>query len=95
VSVVVQETREHGVIAPNRINLRDPSIVQLGYLSRNSILKPDQVVVTSGMGGIFPPGISVGRLIDYEEIDQGLYTRARVKLSMTVSKLEEVWVILP
>lgn len=93
VSVLVQETREHGVIAPATINPLDASIVELGYLSRNSILKPDQLVVTSGMGGIFPPGIPVGRIIDHQNVGHGLYTQARVKLAMTISRLEEVWVI--
>lgn len=95
VSVLVQETREHGVIAPSTINPLDASIVELGYLSRNSILKPDQLVVTSGMGGIFPPGIPVGRIIDYQNVGHGLYTQARVKLAMAISKVEEVWVIQP
>jgi len=95
VSVLVQETREQGVIAPSTINPLDSSIVEMGYLSRNSILKPDQLVVTSGQGGIFPAAIPVGRLIDYQTIGQGLYTQARVKLAMVVSRLEDVWVIQP
>jgi rod shape-determining protein MreC len=69
--------------------------VELGYLSRNSILRPDQVVVTSGLGGIFPPGILVGRIIDFQSVDYGLETRARVKLAVTISQVEEVWVIQP
>ncbi len=93
VSVLIQESREHGMIAPSMINLSDASIVELGYLSRNSILKPDQLVVTSGMGGVFPPGIPVGRVIDFETIGHGLYTQARVKLAMSISRIEEVWVI--
>lgn len=95
VSVLVQESREHGIIAPSTINPVDSSIVELGYLSRNSILKPDQLVVTSGNGGIFPAGIPVGRLIDEHTVGQGLYTVARVKLAMEISKLDEVWVVLP
>jgi len=95
VSVLIQETREHGVIAPASVNPLDASIVELGYLSRNSILKPDQLVVTSGQGGIFPPGIPVGRVIDHHSVDQGLYTTARVKLAMTISRIEEVWVLQP
>lgn len=95
VSVVIQETREHGVIAPSSINPLDASIVELGYLSRNSILKPDQLVVTSGLGGVFPLGIPVGRIIDHQTIGHGLYTQARVKLAVTVSKLEEVLIIQP
>ncbi|HAV65354.1 MAG TPA: rod shape-determining protein MreC [Verrucomicrobiales bacterium] len=95
VSVLIQETREHGVIAPSSINPFDQSIVELGYLSRNSILRPDQIVVTSGKGGIFPSGILVGRIIDFQSVDQGLYTTARVKLAMAISRIEEVWVIQP
>jgi rod shape-determining protein MreC len=95
VSVLVQETREHGLIAPSSANVRDASLVELGYLSRNSILRPDQVVVTSGLGGIFPPGILVGRIIDFQSVDYGLETRARVKLAVTISQVEEVWVIQP
>lgn len=94
VSVLIQETREHGVIAPSSVNPLDASIVDLGYLSRNSVLKPDQLVVTSGYGGTFPKGIPVGRLIDYQTIGYGLYTEARVKLSVNLGALENVWVIL-
>jgi rod shape-determining protein MreC len=95
VSVLIQETREHGVIAPTRPNLLDASIVELSYLSRNSILKPDQLVVTSGMGGIFPAGIPVGRIIDQPPTEHGLYTQARIKLAMSISRVEEVFVIQP
>ena len=83
------------IIAPSSINPLDASIVELGYLSRNSILKADQLVVTSGLGGVFPPGIPVGRIIDHQTIGHGLYTQARVKLAVAVSKLEEVLVIQP
>lgn len=95
VSVVVQETREQGVIAPSSINPLDSSIVELGYLSRNSILRPDQLVVTSGNGGVFPAGIPVGRIIDYQTVGHGLYTQARIKLAVSLSSLEEVWVVQP
>lgn len=95
VSVLIQETREHGVIAPSGSNPLDPSIVELGYLSRNSILKPDQLVVTSGLGGVFPKGLTVGRILDYRTVDFGLYTEARVKLAANIGALEEVWVVLP
>lgn len=95
VSVLVQDTREHGVIAPDSVSPMDPSIVELGYLSRNSVLKPDQKVVTSGMGGVFPPGILVGRILDFQSVSHGLYTEARIKLAANLNSLEEVWVILP
>lgn len=95
VSVLVRDSREQGGIAPDRINPLDPSIVEMGYLSRNSILRPEQKVVTSGMGPVFPPGIPVGRILDFQTVSHGLYTEARIKLAVSTSALEEVWVILP
>ncbi len=95
VSVLLEDSREQGAIAPDRINLRDPSIVEMGYLSRNSILKPDQKVVTSGMGSVFPAGIPVGRVLDFQTMSHGLFTEARIKLAVSTSSLEEVWVLLP
>jgi len=95
VAVLIQDSREHGVIAPDSINPLDPSIVEMGYLSRNSILKPDQKVVTSGWGPVFPAGIPVGRLLDFQTMSHGLFTEARIKLAVSTSSLEEVWVILP
>jgi len=88
-------SRDHGVIAPASSNPLDPSIVDLDYLSQHSDLKPGQQVLTSGLGGIFPKGIPVGRIIDFQSVDFGLYSEARVKLSVRMNELEEVWVILP
>jgi rod shape-determining protein MreC len=95
VSVLIEETREHGVIAPTTSTPLDPTIVELGYLSRHSKLAPGQRVVTSGMGGIFPKGIVVGHIVDFRSIGYGLYNEARVKLQVNMNTLEEVWVKLP
>jgi rod shape-determining protein MreC len=95
VSVLIEETREHGVIAPTTSTPLDPTIVELGYLSRHSKLASGQRVVTSGIGGIFPKGILVGHVVDFRSIGYGLYNEARVKLQINMNTLEEVWVKLP
>lgn len=95
VSVLIQETREHGVIAPTTSTPLDPTVVELGYLSRHSKLAPGQRVITSGLGGVFPKGIVVGHIVDFRSIGYGLYNEARVKLQVNMNTLEEVWVKLP
>lgn len=95
VSVLVEETREHGVIAPTTSTPLDPTIVELGYLSRHSKLAPGQRVITSGIGGVFPKGIVVGNIVDFRSIGYGLYNEARIKLQVNMNTLEEVWVKLP
>jgi len=73
----------------------DPSLVQLGYLSRSGVLKPAQWVITSGHGGIFPRGITIGQIVDFQTADFGFSTEARVKLAVNLNSLEEVWLKMP
>jgi rod shape-determining protein MreC len=73
----------------------DDSLVSLSYLSSGANLKSGQLVVTSGQGGIFPPGIPIGQIVDAQQIEFGLYTQARVKLDANLGALDEVWVLFP
>jgi rod shape-determining protein MreC len=73
----------------------DDSLVGLSYLSSGANLKSGQAVVTSGEGGIFPPGIPIGQIVDAQQVEFGLYTEARVKLNANLGALEEVWVLFP
>ena len=95
VAVMIEDTRDNGVIAPSSSIPVDNTLVDLSYLSRTSALKAGQRVVTSGLGGIFPPGVLVGQIVDFHTIDYGLYNAARVKLEVKMNTLEEVWVKLP
>ncbi|HEV2392017.1 MAG TPA: rod shape-determining protein MreC [Verrucomicrobiae bacterium] len=72
----------------------ESEFVDMGYLSRNAALKPGQNVWTSGLGGVFPKDILIGKVVDMRSEDYGLYTVARVKLAGNLSALEEVWVML-
>ncbi len=94
-AVVEGETRETGVILSNTSKPLENNMVDLGFLSRNSAVKPGQPVVTSGDGGIFPKGILIGHVVDSRPVEYGLSTEARVKLAARLSALEEVWVMLP
>jgi rod shape-determining protein MreC len=73
----------------------DDSLVGLSYLSSGANLKSGQNVATSGEGGIFPPGIPIGQIVDAQQVEFGLYTEARVKLNANLGALEEVWVLFP
>ena len=96
VAVMVEETREHGVIAPESAGPLDDSLVDIAFLlSRSSQLKAGQRIVTSGHGGIFPKGIPVGHVVDSRSVGYGLYTEARAKLAVNIGTLEEVFVKLP
>jgi rod shape-determining protein MreC len=73
----------------------DSSLALLTYLPSNASLKSGQQVVTSGIGGVFPKGIPLGQIVDSRQVELGLYTEARVKLSANLGSLEQVWVVMP
>jgi len=92
VAAKVIETGETGVIGTT--DPWDNSLVALGFISNKSAkLTPGQTVQTSGNGGIFPAGITIGKIADSRQVEFGLTTEARVKLSANLSALDEVWVV--
>ena len=92
-ALVENPAHDVGVIGPG--GPLDTSLVVLTYLSGNAVLKPGQTVVTSGEGGIYPRGITIGQIVDSQTVEYGLYTEARVKLAANLGALEQVWVLFP
>jgi rod shape-determining protein MreC len=78
------------VVAADRL---DNTLANLTYLSGTAVLRPGQEVVTSGLGGVFPKGIPIGRVVDFWQVEVGLYSEARVKLGANLGTLEQVWVL--
>lgn len=97
VGVFVQDknVREAGVVVGNSSVGFNNQLAELTYLSRSSALKPGQMVVTSGEGGIFPKGIPVGQILDLRLVEFGLATEARVRLAVNFNALDEVFVMFP
>ena len=73
----------------------DTSLVNLTYLAGDAKLESGQKVVTSGEGGIFPAGIPIGQIVDFDQVENSLYAEARLKLSANLGSLDEVWVLFP
>ncbi len=94
VSVVVRETGETGILGNLAAGVLDHRLVELTHLPRNLAVRPGQTVFTSGLGGVFPPGIFVGTVADTRSVGYGLYSEARVKLAVDTGRLREVIVLL-
>lgn len=93
VSAAVPEANDCGIIAPSQAGFFNGKYVDLTFLTRGNELKPGQAVYTSGLGGIFPKGIYIGRIVDIRSAD-GLYLEARVQVAANLNSLDMVWVIL-
>jgi rod shape-determining protein MreC len=63
---------------------------QLDYVTRNTPLSKGEIVVTSGLGGVYPKGIPVGRIQGIEQPGHSLFQEVQAELLSDPSGLEEV-----
>ena len=73
--------------------LHTPNALRLDYLHKDAQIPRSAVVVTSGHGGLFPPGILVGRVREVRLDPSGLYLQAEVVPDVDFTSLRFVAVI--
>ena len=64
------------------------------YSLRSADIQAGDLLVTSGMGGIFPKGLPIGRIETVEKDQYGLFQRLSATTTVDFSHLEEVLVIV-
>jgi rod shape-determining protein MreC len=64
------------------------------YIPQGVKIQTGDRVVTSGVGGVFPPGLWVGTVADVRQNDVDLYQSARLEPAVDFGQLEEVMVIV-
>jgi len=89
VSALNERTRDVGLIE----GMNGP-LLKMTYLDRNSKIQVGDVIISSGLGGIYPKGIPIGRVKSIAEEDSRLNLYALVEPFVSFSKLEEVLCIL-
>ena len=52
-------------------------------------------LVTSGLGGVFPPGLTIGEITNLEPSADGLFKSGEVQLDQRLGTLTEVTVLIP
>lgn len=87
-TAMVQRSREKGVIA----GTGERSLL-LKYLSPTADLEIGDLIITSGMGRIFPAGLVIGSVEEVLRGVGGLEKRARVVPRVNINQLEDVQII--
>jgi rod shape-determining protein MreC len=82
IPVIVEESRTRAILVGDN----SPRPV-LSYLPENAVVNPGQRIVTSGHGGILPPGLPVGRVL---LTTGGVF---RVQLFVNLDRLEYLQVV--
>ena len=91
VSVQVEGTAEVGVVSGQRGRYGETPLLLLRYLSKGAPIQPGMKVVTTGKGGLFPPGILVGSVKSFEPA--AFYGQAEVTPSVDFVNLNIVFVM--
>ncbi len=68
---------------------------RLRFLRKEYKIYIDERVYTSGMSGIFPPGVPVGTVVAAKKDQAGIFYEVEVKPMVDLTKCEEVLIIQP
>ena len=68
---------------------------QLKFVSNTADVKVGDLVLSSGLGGIFPKGLIIGKVSKVFKKKQGLFQEITLIPGSDLSRLEEVLVLLP
>ncbi len=88
IGAMLENSRDMGILVG-----AGPRRCRLLYLPRETKIAVGQKVLTSGLGGIFPKGILIGKVSGSGMDELALYQYADVEPAVCVSKLEEVLIL--
>jgi rod shape-determining protein MreC len=88
VAALIQRTRTRGVVRGRGDNL------SIEYTLRDADIKLGDLLITSGMGGVFPKGLPLGRVETVEKGQFGLFQQVKAMPTVDFTHLEEVMVIV-
>ena len=89
VSAIDQDTRAMGII-----RWRGGKLLEMGDVPVESNVAVGDTIISSGLGGIFPPSLMVGTVVFAEDKQGTLFKDVYVKPAVDFSTLEEVFVVI-
>lgn len=93
VSGLVQRNREMGTIGFVEGSVVRPGYCRMTNIARDADIRVGDIIVSSGLGEVFPQGIQLGEVVEVGQDEYGLLQYAIVKPSVSFSQLEEVFVV--
>jgi len=88
IDAVVQRNRTQGIIS----GAGSRGMI-LKYISKTQDVQDGDVIISSGMGGVFPKGMLIGQVIHVDRQEASLFLKISVASYTDLSKLEEVLIL--
>lgn len=89
---LIERSGEYGVTEGDAL-LEEEGKFKLSYISKNTNLIVGDTLVTSGLGGIFPQGLYIGKVQSMKTDVQGISQYAVVEPACDLEKLKNVLII--
>ena len=89
---MIQRTGD-AAVTEGSVELMNEGLCHLSYLSREAEVAEGDFVETSGLGGIYPEGLLIGKIKTLAVDSQGLYYEAIIEPAVDFERVAEVMVI--
>ncbi|HYA14413.1 MAG TPA: rod shape-determining protein MreC [Syntrophales bacterium] len=89
VDALVQENRIQGILQG-----AGPHSCSLKYISKTETVNVGNIIISSGLSGLFPKGLLIGSVKSVDKTDSGLFQKINVEPFVDFARLEEVMVIV-
>ena len=92
VAVMVERTEDFATVDGD-IDLSAQGLCKMTYISKDSTVTVGDMVKTSGLGGVYPKGINVGKITKIHPENKGVSQYAEIEPSVDFNSIYEVFVI--
>ncbi|MDA8429360.1 MAG: rod shape-determining protein MreC [Geobacteraceae bacterium] len=89
IAATIQRSRARGVVKG-----KGDGLCSLEFTTREEDVKVGDMVITSGIGGVFLKGVPIGEVTMVKRGDYGIFQTVTIRPSANISHLEEVLVVL-
>ncbi|MCX7819080.1 MAG: rod shape-determining protein MreC [Kiritimatiellae bacterium] len=93
VSVRLPRTDSHGVLRGTGMRWDGQIVCRVDFLHPRHTIRPGDEVVTSGLGGVFPPNLPVGTVLSAQRDASGLYRQAEVLPRADLGRIRRAFVL--
>ena len=88
----VEGTRNQGIVSGERSSSQREPLIGLGFLSKTAVLQPGQKIYTSGAGGVYPSGILIGTVKEFQVRPLDGY--AKLTPAVDLANLEDLFIVV-
>jgi rod shape-determining protein MreC len=89
IAAVIQRSRARGVVKG-----KEEGLCSMEFTTREEDVKVGDMVVTSGIGGMFMKGLPIGEVTMVKRGEYGIFQTISIRPSVNIAHLEEVLVVL-